>query len=34
MPTVPDLVAATADPVLDAEPEPVTVLGIDETRKG
>lgn len=29
-----DAVKATADPVLDAEPEPVTVLGIDETRRG
>ena len=29
-----DAVAATADPVLAAEPEPVTVLGIDETRRG
>jgi len=29
-----DAVAATADPVLDGEPEPVTVLGIDETRRG
>ncbi len=29
-----DAVAATADPVLDTEPEPVTVLGIDETRRG
>lgn len=27
-------VAATADPVLDTEPEPITVLGIDETRRG
>jgi hypothetical protein len=27
-------VTATADPVLDAEPAPVTVLGIDETRRG
>lgn len=29
-----DAVAATADPVLNSEPEPVTVLGIDETRRG
>ena len=29
-----DAVVATADPVLDTEPEPVTVLGIDETRRG
>ena len=29
-----DAVKATADPVLAAEPEPVTVLGIDETRRG
>lgn len=29
-----DAVAATADPVLDAEPEPAAVLGIDETRRG
>lgn len=29
-----DAVAATADPVLATEPEPVTVLGIDETRRG
>ena len=29
-----DAVEATADPVLAAEPEPVTVLGIDETRRG
>lgn len=27
-------VVATADPVLGAQPEPVTVLGIDETRRG
>lgn len=29
-----DAVAAIADPVLDTQPEPVTVLGIDETRRG
>jgi transposase len=29
-----DAVAATADPVLGTEPEPVRVLGIDETRRG
>jgi transposase len=29
-----DAVIATADPVLDVEPEPVSVLGIDETRRG
>jgi transposase len=29
-----DAVAATADPVLAAEPQPITVLGIDETRRG
>jgi len=29
-----DAVAATADPVLDTEAEPVAVLGIDETRRG
>ncbi|SON63819.1 hypothetical protein MSIMFI_05350 [Mycobacterium simulans] len=29
-----DAVAASADPVLDTEPKPVTVLGIDETRRG
>ena len=29
-----DAVIATADPVLAAEPEPVAVLGIDETRRG
>jgi transposase len=29
-----DAVVATADPVLDTEPKPVTVLGIDETRRG
>ena len=29
-----DAVQATADAVLDAEPEPVTALGIDETRRG
>lgn len=29
-----DAVKATADPVLAAEPERVTVLGIDETRRG
>lgn len=29
-----DAVAATADPVLETEPEPVAVLGIDETRRG
>ena len=29
-----DAVTATADPVLDAEPDPVSVLGIDETRRG
>jgi transposase len=27
-------VVAIADPVLDTEPEPVTVLGIDETCRG
>ena len=27
-------VVVTADPVLDGEPEPVRVLGIDETRRG
>ena len=32
--TVHDRVAAVADTVLDDEPEPVTVLGIDETRRG
>lgn len=29
-----EAVAATADPVLGAEPEPVRVLGIDQTRRG
>ena len=29
-----DALVATADPVLDTEPEPVRVLGIDETRRG
>jgi transposase len=29
-----DAVLAAADPVLDTEPEPVTVLGIDEKRRG
>jgi hypothetical protein len=29
-----DAVVATADPVLDTEPNPVTVLGIDETHRG
>jgi transposase len=29
-----EAVKATADPVLDTEPKPVTVLGIDETRRG
>lgn len=29
-----DAVTATADPVLASEPEPVRVLGIDETRRG
>ena len=29
-----DAVISTADPVLAAEPEPVAVLGIDETRRG
>jgi hypothetical protein len=27
-------VEVTADPLLDTEPEPITVLGIDETRRG
>ena len=31
--TVHDHVIAVADAVLDAEPEPVRVLGIDETRR-
>jgi transposase len=29
-----EAVKAVADPVLDADPEPVAVLGIDETRRG
>lgn len=29
-----DAVVTTADPVLETEPEPVKVLGIDETRRG
>ncbi len=29
-----DAVKVTADPVLETEPQPVTVLGIDETRRG
>jgi transposase len=29
-----DAVVGTVDPVLAAEPEPVMVLGIDETRRG
>lgn len=29
-----EAVVATADPILDTEPEPVVVLGIDETRRG
>lgn len=29
-----DAVAETTDPVLDAEPDPVRVLGIGETRRG
>jgi endonuclease YncB( thermonuclease family) len=29
-----DAIVATSDPVLDIEPEPVRMLGIDETRRG